>query len=330
MKKSLSKLPAPKNDYEIVLPEDPTDESSKNSAKKKSSNDMNHDEEELIDYDRPEIVGEQYEILDESEVQSRHKQMLKARCKQLYFFFRLFSIEFAFKEFNSEFFVFIKKKKDEEEFKRKSLAIQRNLPRPSDMNHNILRPVDMMQPLNEYQQAEELIKEEMLCMLHHDVITDPTLNQCGIPAGFKKPATMTNLKPLFLEKHKNYLREKGYERFSPEELDEAKSLLEKEIPVVKRAMGHGELTSDAFAQVWEECYSQVLYIPNSNRFTRASVTSRKDKIESYEKKLEVNRFHMSKEAKKAAKIEQKLRITLGGYQVNEVFHLIFKFFFVFN
>lgn len=98
-------------------------------------------------------------------------------------------------------------------------------------------------------------------------------------------------------------------------LKKANNLLQKEIPYIKKAMGHGELTNEAFVQVWEECYAQVLYIPNSNRFTRASVTSRKDKIESYEKKLEVNRFHMSKEAKKASKIEQKLKITLGGYQV---------------
>ena len=89
-------------------------------------------------------------------------------------------------------------------------------------------------------------------------------------------------------------------------------------------MGHGELTNEAFVQVWEECYAQVLYIPNSNRFTRASVTSRKDKIESYEKKLEVNRFHMSKEAKKASKIEQKLKITLGGYQVTIILSLYKK------
>jgi pre-mRNA-splicing factor CDC5/CEF1 len=93
-------------------------------------------------------------------------------------------------------------------------------------------------------------------------------------------------------------------------------LLEKEIPYIKKAMGHGELTDEAFAQVWEECYAQVLYVPSSNRFTRASVTSRKDKIESFEKKLEVNRFHMSKEAKRAAKLEQKLKIVLGGYQVS--------------
>jgi pre-mRNA-splicing factor CDC5/CEF1 len=91
-------------------------------------------------------------------------------------------------------------------------------------------------------------------------------------------------------------------------------LLEKEIPIVKKAMGHGELSAEAYAQVWEECYAQVLYVPSSNRFTRASVASRKDKIESLEKKLEINRSHMGREAKKAGKLEQKLKITLGGYQ----------------
>lgn len=80
-------------------------------------------------------------------------------------------------------------------------------------------------------------------------------------------------------------------------------------------MGHGELTDEAYAQVWEECYAQVLYVPSSNRFTRASVASRKDKIESMEKRLEINRAHMGKEAKKASKLEQKMKIILGGYQV---------------
>lgn len=104
--------------------------------------------------------------------------------------------------------------------KYKPTSVQRNLPRPSDMNHNILRPVDMVQPLSDYQQAEELIKEEMLVMLHHDVLTDPTLNQCGIPAGSKKPAKIGQLKPLHVERHQSYLKDKGYERFSLEEIDQ--------------------------------------------------------------------------------------------------------------
>ena len=112
--------------------------------------------------------------------------------------------------------------------KYKSKAIQRGLPRPSDMNHNILRPVDMVQPLSDYQQAEELIKEEMLVMLHHDVLTDPTLNQCGIPAGWKKPANANQLKPLHTEKHHAYLRDKGYEKFSLEEIEQVISVTKPE------------------------------------------------------------------------------------------------------
>lgn len=260
LKRGLAKLPAPKNDYEIVLPDDA-----------KPAEEMDEDK-----------YSEQYQVMDESDVQALRRTEAAQRYK--------------------------------EELKLKSTAVQRSLPRPSDMNHNILRPVDMMQqPLSDYQLAEEMIKEEMLVMLHNDAIDTPTLNQCGVPAGAKKPANAA-LKTLNLDRHQQYLRSHPYESFSLEELNEAKELLEKEIPLIAKAMGHGELTKEAYAQVWEECYAQVIYVPSANRFTRASVTSRKDKIESYEKKLEANRFHMSKEAKKATKLEQRLRITLGGYQ----------------
>ena len=270
LKKGLSKLPAPKNDYEIVLP----DEEEPSSAKKPLQ-----DEEMLEENDK---FGEQYEEMDQTDLENKMREEMRLRR--------------------------------EEEMKYKSRSIQRNLPRPSDMNHNILRPSDMLQSLNDYQRAEEMIKQEILVMLHHDAINDPTLNQCGIPVGSKKPANINNLKPLQFDKHLSYVREHGFERFSLDEMSNARDLVEKEIPYIKKLMGHGELTSEAFGQVWDECYSQVMFVPSSNRFTRASVTSRKDKIESYEKKLEVNRFHMSVEAKKAAKLEQKLKITLGGYQ----------------
>lgn len=107
--------------------------------------------------------------------------------------------------------------------------------------------------------------------------------------------------------------------------------------VVKHGMNHGDLSLDAYTQVWEECLeqvifvilslnltykkwsngeiSQVLYLPSQGRYTRASLASKKERLESLEKKLEQNRNHMSKEAKRAAKLERKLRVLLGGYQV---------------
>ena len=52
-------------------------------------------------------------------------------------------------------------------------------------------------------------------------------------------------------------------------------------------MRHGETNLDVYSQVWDECYSQVLFLPSRNRFTRANAASRKDRIESAEQKLEV-------------------------------------------
>lgn len=90
-------------------------------------------------------------------------------------------------------------------------------------------------------------------------------------------------------------------------------------------------------------FPQVLYLPGQNRYTRANLASKKDRIDSLEKKLEVrekhlrcntsvekkekktqtlrcslsfqmNRGHMTAEAKRAAKLEKKLKILLGGFQ----------------
>lgn len=69
-------------------------------------------------------------------------------------------------------------------------------------------------------------------------------------------------------------------------------MLQKEMQVVKEGMGHGELSIDSFSQVWEECYAQVLFLPAQNRYIRASLASKKDRIQSLEKRLEVREIIM--------------------------------------
>lgn len=59
----------------------------------------------------------------------------------------------------------------------------------------------------------------------------------------------------------------------------------------------------------------MLFLPGQNRYTRASLATKKDRLESSEKKLEQNRSQMQKEAKRAAKMEKKLKILTGGYQM---------------
>lgn len=58
-----------------------------------------------------------------------------------------------------------------------------------------------------------------------------------------------------------------------------------------------------------------MFLPSQGRYTRASLASKKERLESLEKELEQNRNHMAREAKKAAKLEKRLKILLSGYQV---------------
>lgn len=83
--------------------------------------------------------------------------------------------------FNEHFllFFFTCSKKREAEFRRRSQAIQRNLPRPLDMNDSVLRPLNSNPPLTDLQRADELIKREMIIMLHHDCVETPTPQQLG-------------------------------------------------------------------------------------------------------------------------------------------------------
>ncbi|XP_025204697.1 cell division cycle 5-like protein [Melanaphis sacchari] len=251
LKAGLSTLPQPKNDFEIVVPED-------------------HPEDEETEVQKDFVE-------DQSDVEMRSAEDLLAR-RQL-------------------------------EMKLRSQVIQRCLPRPPDTNI-VLRPLNSEPPLTDLQRAEELIKQEMITMLHYDAVCNPlppevaTLTQSGP----KKQPILTETQ------HLAYLQAHPYQQFTEEEMENAKQVLMKEMEIVKQGMNHGELSLDSFTQVWGECLGQVLFLPNQNRYTRANLASKKDRIESLEKKLEQNRGHMTKEAKKAGKMEKKIKIILGGYQ----------------
>ena len=254
LKMGLSALPAPRNDYEIVVPED------------------NDDNVEMVD-DANTFIE------DQSDVDQRKIEAARIAA------------EIA--------------------LSKRSSAVKRDMPRPVDMNHAVLRPLHSDPPLNDLQKAEEMIKKEMILMLHHDCLESPTLSQQGGADKAKKGE-----RGIVNEaSHRNYLDRHPYKEYSKEEMDEAAEMLEKEMEVVKGGMQHGELSLDAYTQVWEECLAQVLYLPGQQRYTRANLASKKDRIESLEKRLETNRGHMTKEAKRAAKTEKKLKILIGGYQI---------------
>ncbi|GAB1598639.1 cell division cycle 5-like protein [Argonauta hians] len=258
LKRGLAALPTPKNDYEIVVPENESMEVEEEGEQKENS------------------------VEDQADIDARNlKEQLALRAKEL---------------------------------RMNSQAVQRSLPRPTEINANIMRVTSSSDPpLTDLLKAEELIKKEMLVMLHNDSLHNPTPGQMGITPGSKKQ--IPNQKSAVNQaQHVAYLESHPFVQYEEEELIEAKKLLQAEMEVVKHGMNHGDLSLEAFSQVWDECYSQILFMPSQNRYTRANLASKKDRIESLEKRLEVNRNHMTKDAKQAAKLEKKLKIILGGYQ----------------
>lgn len=196
-----------------------------------------------------------------------------------------------------------RREEEEREWRRQSSAVQQGLPRPSEVNSSVLRgPPHKDQKNRALYEAEELIKAEMLVMLRSDLLAHPPPPSCGVVS---KPA---------LTKAKADLATQPLQSFSEEELEHAGKLLENEVGVVKEAMGHKELDSAEFGAIWEECYREVLYLPGQKKYTRAQMASAKDRLESLEKQLQTNRQLMTKQAKKAAKLEKKLKILTGGYQ----------------
>ncbi|KAM4607720.1 cell division cycle 5-like protein [Polymixia lowei] len=253
LKQGLLSLPLPKNDFEIVLPEN-------------------------AERDLEETETETGFIEDAADIESRKQAIRDAER--------------------------------EKELKLRHTPVQRNLPRPTEVNESVLRPASV-EPLSDLQLAEEMIKQEMITMLHYDCLHHPSVNLASQLQRSKArgPASTSNN-----ASHIAYLDTHSYQPISTEEMEKATVLLTAEMEVVKAGMGHGELSMEAYSQVWEECYGQVLYLAGQSRYTRANLASKKDRIESLEKKLDVNRGHMTAEARRAAKLEKKLKVLLGGFQ----------------
>ncbi|XP_014046498.1 cell division cycle 5-like protein [Salmo salar] len=253
LKLGLMSLPVPKNDFEIVLPEN-------------------------AETQLEEMETETGYIEDASEIELRKQAARDAER--------------------------------EKELKLRHTAVQRTLPRPSEVNESILRPMGT-DPLSELQQAEEMIKKEMITMLHFDCLHHPPANQQRSKQ--RGPSSTSNN-----AEHIAHLDRHPYQPISNEDLAQASELLSQEMEVVRAGMGHGDLSMEAYSQVWEECYGQVLYLSAQSRYTRANLASKKDRIDSLEKKLEINRGHMTCEARRAARLERRLKVLLGGYQSRAV------------
>jgi len=197
--------------------------------------------------------------------------------------------------------------------RKRSKVLQRSLPRPPAASVEIIRQSlirsgesrsrSTFVPPTSLEQADELINEELLRLLEHD--------------NAKYPLDEKTQK----EKKKGKRQQNGgalvpeIDDFDEDELKEASSMVEEEIQYLRVAMGHENESFEDFVKAHDACQEDLMFFPTNNSYGLASVAGNADKISALQNEFETVKKRMDDEAKKASRLEQKIKLLTQGYQV---------------
>eukprot|EP00890_Picochlorum_soloecismus_P005608 jgi/Picsp_1/6048/NSC_03402-R1_cell division cycle 5-like protein len=179
----------------------------------------------------------------------------------------------------------------EQDMKLRSSVLQRKLPRPLVFD---LLPEPVTQEKLAMMEGEELAKEmikiEFISLIRFDAETFPPDGKSDEPC-------------------RNVEHE-----FTLSELQEASRLIDEDVTGLKNVLGHDSATIEDYSEKWESLIGELAFSVALQRYTRISTMGKDDRVESLRQEFEVLKKQMSKEAKKADKLEQKLNLILGGLQ----------------
>ncbi|KAF8780728.1 hypothetical protein HU200_001335 [Digitaria exilis] len=197
--------------------------------------------------------------------------------------------------------------------RKRSKVLQRSLPRPPAASVDVLRHSlikggesrnrSTFVPPTSLEQADDLINEEFLRLLEHDNAKYPLdeKTQKEKKKGNKRQANVAVVPEI--------------EDFDEGELKEASSLVEEEIQYLRVAMGHENESFEDFVKAHDACQEDLMYFPTNNSYGLASVAGNTDKISALQNEFEIVKKRMDDEAKKASRLEQKIKLLTQGYQV---------------
>ncbi|CAN6329119.1 unnamed protein product [Urochloa humidicola] len=198
--------------------------------------------------------------------------------------------------------------------KKRSKVLQRSLPRPPIASVEIIRQslirsgesrsTSTFMPPTSLEKADELIYEEVLRLLEHDNAKYPLdeKTQKQKKKGRKLQQNAGSLVPEI-------------DDFDEDELKEVGSMVEEEIQYLQVAMGLENESFEDFVKAHDACQEDLMFFPTNNSYGLASVARNADKISALQNEFEIVEKRMDDEAKKASRLEQKIKLLTQGYQV---------------
>ncbi|KAE8677028.1 Cell division cycle 5-like protein [Hibiscus syriacus] len=193
--------------------------------------------------------------------------------------------------------------------KKRSKVLQRELPRPPTASLELIRDSLMRTdgdkssfvPPTSIEQADEMIRKELLSLLEHDNAKyplDEKANKVKKKAA-KRPANGSI---------------PSIEDFEEEEMKEANSLIKEEADVLRVAMGHENETLDDFVEAHNTCLNDLMYFPTRNAYGLSSVAGNMEKLAALQTEFENVKKKMDADKSKAESMEKKYNVLTQGYE----------------
>ncbi|CAL5322020.1 unnamed protein product [Camellia sinensis] len=197
--------------------------------------------------------------------------------------------------------------------KKRSKVLQRELPRPPaaslELIKNSLTRADedksSFVPPTLIEQADEMIRKELLSLLDHDNAKYPLDEKADKDnkKGAKRAANRKSVSvPVIEDFEENELKEAGY-------------FIKEEVQFLRLAMGHENESVDEFVEAHKTCLNDIVYFPTRNGYGLSSVAGNMEKLAALQNKFEIVKKRMDDDTKKAQRLEQKIKLLTNGYQM---------------
>lgn len=98
-------------------------------------------------------------------------------------------------------------------------------------------------------------------------------------------------------------------------LRQADDAIREEVQFLRMAMGHENESLDEFSEAHKTCLNDLMYFPTRNAYGLSSVAGNVEKLVAYQNEFENVKQKMDDDAKKAQRLEQKIKLLTHGYQV---------------
>ncbi|KAK8545475.1 hypothetical protein V6N13_066756 [Hibiscus sabdariffa] len=193
--------------------------------------------------------------------------------------------------------------------KKRSKVLQRELPRPPSASLELIRDSllrtdgdkSSFVPPTSIEQADEMIRKELLSLLEHDNAKyplDEKANKVKKKAA-KRPANGSI---------------PSIEDFEEEEMKEADSLIKEEAEFLRVAMGHENESLDDFVEAHNTCLNDLMYFPTRNAYGLSSVAGNMEKLAALQTEFDNVKKKMDTDKSKAESMEKKYNVLTQGYE----------------